>query len=151
MHIGNYIELLHKSEEDLAKAYHMVGKEHGDEPDVYEQCELQASWSEEVVDALTPFIARYSEKKDNEPDRLMSSLFDKPRMGSLGLLRDLHDLWLMANETQLCCVVLRQAADGLRDKELKELCTGTEKIAQRQLSWLMTRMKSAAPQTLIVG
>jgi hypothetical protein len=151
MHIGNYLALVHKSEEDLAEAYQMVSKHHIKEPDVYEQCQLQASWSESLVEKLKPFVERYSEEKNNEPDRLMRSLFHKPRNGSLGLLRDLHDLWLMANETELCSVILRQAALGLHDKELTELCNEIEKTAKRQLTWLLTRMKSAAPQTLIAA
>lgn len=151
MHVGNYLELLHKSENDLAKAYHMVAKHHGDEPDVFALCKLQASWSEQIVEALLPFVTKYKEEKNREPDRMMNALFDQPRMGSLALLRDLHDLWLMANEAQLCCIILRQAADGLRDKELTMLCNRIEHTSKRQTSWLLTRMKAAAPQTLIVA
>src|SRR5689334_11298383 len=99
MHIGNYLALVHKSEEDLATAYHKVTKHHMKEPDIYEQCELQASWSEDLVTKLKPFVERYSEEKNDEPDRLMSALFHNPRKGSLALLRDLHDIWLMVNET----------------------------------------------------
>jgi hypothetical protein len=151
MHIGNYLALVHNSEEDLAKAYHMVSKHHGKEPDVYEQCQLQALWSENIVEELKPFVERYSEEKSKEPDRLMNALFHKPRSGSLGLLRDLHDLWLMARETELCSVILRQASVGLHDTELTELCNQIEMTAKRQLAWLLTRMKSAAPQTLIAA
>ena len=151
MHIGNYIELVHKSEEDLAKGYRMIAKEHGAEPDVKELCMLQASWSEHLVAELKPFVKKYSEERNKEPDRLMNTLFEKTRTGSLALLRDLHDLWLLVSETQLCCVILRQAADGLRDKDLTTLCNKIEKTSKRQLSWLLTRMKAAAPQTLIVA
>lgn len=151
MHVGNYLALVHKSEQDLAKAFRMVADEHGDEPDVEEICKMLASWSDQLVGDLQPFVARYSEERDKEPDRLMNTLFQKPRKGGLALLRDLHDIWLIASETQLCCVILRQAADGLRDKELTSVCDKIEKTAKRQLSWLLTRMKSAAPQTLIVA
>lgn len=151
MHIGNYIEMVHKSEKDLAEALHMVAKEHGDEPDVKEMCELLASWSEELVQRIKPFAAKYGEEKNNEPDRLMRSLFTKPRTGSMGLLRDLQDLWLMASEGEVSCIILRQAASALHDKELIEVCNETEKKSKRQAAWLLTRMKSAAPQTLIVA
>ena len=151
MHIGNYLELVHKTEEDLIKAFRMVADEHGAEPDVYETCKLLASWSEPHVQELKPFVKKYSEERNKEPDRLMNTLFDKPRKGSLALLRDLHDVWLMASEAQLCCIVLRQAAVGLRDEPLTELCNKIEHTSKRQLSWLLTRMKAAAPQTLIVA
>jgi len=126
MHIGNYINLLHKSEDDLAKALQLVAKEHGDEPDVFEMCKLLAKWSEKIVDELKPFAQKYGEEKNKEPDRLMHDLFNKPRKRGIALLRDLHDLWLMANETEICAVILRQAADGLRDKGLAALCNKTE-------------------------
>jgi hypothetical protein len=151
MHIGNYIEMVHKSEKDLAEAFRMVAKEHGDEPDVEETCGLLASWCDELVQKIKPFVEKYGEEKNNEPDRLMRSLFTEPRKGSMGMLRDLQDLWLMASEGEVCCIILRQAASALRDKELIEFCNETEKKSKRQSSWLLTRMKSAAPQTLIVA
>ena len=151
MHIGNYLELLLKSEKDLVKAFKMVAKEHGDEPDVYETCQLLASWSENRIENLEPLVKKYGEERNNEPDKLTKTLFDKPRKGSLALLRDLHDLWLLANEASLCSIILRQAAQGLRDEELTEVCDNIQNLSKRQLSWLLTRMKSAAPQTLIVA
>ncbi len=151
MHIGNYLELLHKSEKDLVKAFKMVAKEHGDEPDVYQNCQLLASWSQQLVEDLQPFVERYGEERSKEPDRLTQDLFKETRTGSLALLRDLHDLWLLASEASLCCIILRQAADALRDKELRATCDEIERQAKRQLSWLLTRMKSSAPQTLIVA
>jgi hypothetical protein len=39
------------------------------------------------------------------------------------------------NETQVCAVILRQAADGLRDKALAALCNTIEQTAKRQLAW----------------
>lgn len=151
MHIGNYLELLHKSEQDLAKAFTMIAEAHGAEPDVYQTSKLLASWSEKLVEKIKPFANKYGEEKDKEPDRLMHTLFNKPRKGSLALLRDLHDLWLMAQEAQLSCIILRQAADGLKDEALHQCCDEVEKQSKRQSAWLLTRMKSAAPQTLIVG
>ena len=151
MHIGNYIELVHKSESDLSKAFLKVGAQHAVEPDILENCKLLAGWSGELVAKLEPFVKKYGEEKDKEPDRLMHDLFNKPRTGSLGLLRDLHDLWLMAQEGKVCSVLLRQAASALRDKELIAVCHEIEQYAERQAAWLLTRMKSAAPQTLVVG
>lgn len=151
MQIAHYIDMVHKSEQDMATALRKVAKEHGTEPDVLAICQLMASWSDEMVQDLHPFIKKYGEKRDTEPDRLMTTLFKKPRKGPLGLLRDLQDLYLMASEAEVSCVILRQAASGLHDKELIEVCNKIEKQSKRQSSWFLTRMKSAAPQTLIVA
>lgn len=151
MHIGNYINMMHKSGLDIAKAFRLVAKEHGDEPDIEETCQLLAEWADDLVQKIEPFTQKYSSEKNKEPDRLMRTLFKEPRKGSMGLLRDLQDLWLMASEAEVCCIILRQAASGLHDKDLIQVCNEIEKKAKRQSSWLLTRMKSAATQTLIVS
>ena len=151
MHIGRYIDLVHRTEIDLAEAFRKVSKGHGDEPDVYQTCQLLAKWSDQLAEALQPFAAKYKPEKDKEPDRLTQTLVKDTRDGGMALLRDLHDLYLVATEVQVCCTILKQGADALRDKELMTECMEVERQTKRQLEWLMTRMKSAAPQTLIVS
>jgi hypothetical protein len=151
MHIGNYIDMVHRSGMDISKAFHKVAKHHGHEPDVLEMCLLLAKWTDELVEKIKPFAEKYGEVKSKEPDRLLHTLFSKPRKGSMGLLRDLQDLWLMADEAQVSAVILRQAASGLHDKELIYVCNEIEATAKRQASWLLTRMKAAATQTLIAA
>jgi hypothetical protein len=151
MHIGRYIDLVYRTEQDLAKAFRKVGKAHGDEPDVYQTCQLLAQWSDKLVTEVESFVAKYKDEKDKEPDRLTQTLLKDTRKGGLALLRDLHDLYLVASEVQVCCIVLKQGADGLRDEELMTACEEVERQTKRQQGWLLTRMKAAAPQTLIVA
>jgi hypothetical protein len=151
MHIGNYLGLVHQSEKDLANAFRMVADRHGDEVDIYQTCLLLASWSDKHIEALTPLVEKYAEQKSDEPDRLKKAIFDKPRKGALALLRDLHDVYLLATEVNLCWIVLSQASAGLKDKELTESCAKLSGETRRQLSWLLTRVREAAPQTLIVA
>ncbi|MGE5520542.1 MAG: molybdopterin oxidoreductase [Candidatus Dadabacteria bacterium] len=151
MHIGNYLGLVHSSEKDLAKAFKLVATHHMAEPDIFQTCMKMSQWSENHVVNLQQFVERYSEEKNSEPDKLTRTLFDKPRKGSLGLLRDLHDLWLLANEVQLCWIVILQAAQALRDIELELACQKLDKQTSQQLEWLLTRIKQAAPQSLVVA
>lgn len=151
MHLGVYIGLVHDSEKDMAEALKMAADKHGDEPDIFHMCQLLASWSEEHVQGLKPFVERYSEKNENEGDRLMKSLFNKARTGSLGMLRDLHDLWLMGQEVRMSWKVVLQAAQLLRDKDLESACYKFQEQTNRQIAWLETRIKQAAPQTLVVA
>jgi hypothetical protein len=151
MHIGTYIKLVHQSQQDLAKAFLLVADKHGDEPDIKGTCTLCASWSQELVKKIEPFAWHYTEENDDEPDHLLGEFFKRNHKGSLALLRDLHDLWLMANEAEVSAILLRQAASALHDGALISLCDEIEKQAKRQLSWLLTRMKSAAPQVLIAA
>ncbi|GAB4020093.1 molybdopterin oxidoreductase [Spirosoma koreense] len=151
MHIGTYLELVYRGQQDLAKAFELVAKKHGDEPDIKEMCQLLACWSNSLAERIHPFTQQYRAEKDNEPDRLLSAFFGQHRTGSLALLRDLHDLWLMANEAEISAVLLRQAASALRDTALIGVCDELEEKASRQLAWLVTRLKSAAPQVLIAA
>src|SRR3954468_4808269 len=151
MHIGKYIDLVHRTEEDLVKAFKNVAKAHGDEVDVYQTCMLLASWSQALADDLERFVDKYKKEKDKDPDRLSNTLLKDTRKGGMALLRDLQDLYLIASEVEVCCTILKQGATGLRDGDLLSTCEEVERQTKRQLSWLLTRMKSAAPQTLIVA
>lgn len=151
MHIGRYIDLVYQTERNLATAFRKVSEAHGDEPDVYQSCQLLARWSDELGEEMEPFMASYKPENDKEPDRLTQTLLKDTRKGGMALLRDLHDLYLVATEVQICCTILKQAADGLRDKNLTAICEEVERQTKRQLKWLLTRMKAAAPQTLIVA
>jgi hypothetical protein len=47
-------------------------------------------------------------------------------------------------------IVLDQAARGLRDEQMQKLVERIDRQNQRQLDWLLTRIKRAAPQALTV-
>ena len=149
MRVSNYIQYVQRCEKELAKAFKVVAKHHILEPDVHGMCQLLASWSLDHVENLELMIERYGEEEDKEPDRLDYSILSM-RTGSLGLLRDLHDLWIMANEVKLCWIILLQSAKALRDTELKLACLQFGKQTKRQTEWLMTKIKTSTSQILTV-
>lgn len=151
MHIGTYIQLALQSEKDLAKAFHYVAESHKAEPDIFTTCNMLAGWSEQLNNELQPMTEKYGVEDNSEVDRLLHAFFDQKRKGALALLQDLQDLYLMANEANIAGVVLGQAAYGLRDEGLISLCENIEQQSKRQTAWLLTRIKSAAPQTLIAA
>ena len=69
----------------------------------------------------------------------------------MGLLRDMQDLYLMASACDTSWTMIGQAAQGLRDRELLEVVNSCEMETYNQMKWIRTRMKVAAPQTLIVA
>ena len=151
MLLAHYLGLVHRSEGELAEAYREVARRHADEPDVYETCELLAQQCDSHVGALKPFVHTYGETEQDEPQDLHRDLFDEPRDGSLGFLRDLHDLYLMASEADISWTVIGQAAQGARDQSLLEAVRECEANTATQLKWLKTRIKQSAPQTLLVA
>jgi hypothetical protein len=151
MHVAHYLGLLHRAQVDLADAFRQVRDAHAEEVDVFHTCEKLARECDAHAERLHPFAERYGEDAPDEPDRLYSELFRGTRTGGLGLLRDLHDLYLMACECDMAWTLVGQAAQGLRDRELFEVVTACEGETEMQLKWLRTRMKQAAPQALVVS
>jgi hypothetical protein len=100
---------------------------------------------------LQPFVDRYGEDADTEPERLHRALFEGSRKGPFGLLRDLHDLYLMTCEAEIAWTVVAQAAQGARDEELLGVVHDCEQQTATQRAWLRGRIKQAAPQTLVVA
>jgi hypothetical protein len=151
MQLAHYLGLLSRAQTELARAFREVGDAHRDEPDVFHTCERLASQCEKTGQELRPFAERYGQDADDEPERLRSELFNGIRSGPLALLRDLHDLYLMACESAISWTVIRQASQGARDPALLELATRGESMTDGHVAWITTRMKQAAPQALVVA
>jgi hypothetical protein len=151
MNLAHYLGLLHRGEEELARAFREVAEGHPDDQDVFHQCRRLARQSEGHAEKLAPFAQRYGEEADDEPERLHSTLFEGTRSGPLGLIRDLHDLYLMACEADMAWTLIGQAAQGARDTDLLEVVQTCEGETSIQMTWLKSRMKEAAPQTLVVA
>ena len=154
-HLATYVALLHRSEQTLIDAFRTVGQGHAKHPDVLFTCQALAQMSEEHVRRLKPIADRYGEQAAGndvqEPERLHADGLAEVRSGPVGLLRDLQDLHVLVTLVQTTWTVVYQAAQGLRDSELQQAAEGAKADTSRQLSWLNTRMKAAAPQALIVA
>jgi hypothetical protein len=151
MQLAHYLGLLQAAQERLAEAFREVGRGHADEADVFHMCNRLATQCDGHAEQLAPFGRRYGESADDEPDRLHSAIFQGPREGGLGLLRDLQDLYLMAAECDITWTVVGQAAQGVRDSELTRVVQTCERETAMQLQWIRSRMKEAAPQALVVA
>lgn len=152
MHLATYLGLLRRAEIDLADGFRQVAEGHFDEPDVYHLCKTLAMQCERHAERLRPFTDRYGEEVPEEPDRMRMDFFGNgTREGSLGLLRDLQDLYMMAHECDISWTMIGQAARGANDRELLETVDSCEPETGQQIRWLDTRMKQAAPQVLLVA
>ena len=150
-HMTTYVALAHASEQTLADSLRTVGQGHADHPDVLFTCQALALMSARHVAEMAPIAQRYGEDSDvQEPERLHADGLAQVREGGVGLLRDLQDLYLLATLVQTTWTVLLQGALALRDEQLVDVARRATSETSRQLSWLETRMKMAAPQTLIV-
>ncbi len=152
MYLATYLGLLCRAEKDLAYGFRLVAEGHSDEPDVYHLCKTLAIQCEGHTERLRPFAGRYGESVPEEPDRLRQDFFgDGAREGGIGLLRDLQDLYMMAHECDVSWTMIGQAAKGHNDRELLRTVDSCEAETKRQIKWISTRMKQAAPQVLLVA
>jgi hypothetical protein len=151
-HLATYVGLADHSEQTLADSFRAVAEGHAHVADVFHTCRLLAGWSDAHRKALAPAVERYGEDTGvDEPERLHAAGLAQAREGEVGLLRDLQDLHVLASLVQTTWTVIAQGAQGLRDRELLEIAQGCRAETTRQISWLDTRMKVAAPQALIVA
>lgn len=151
MHLATYIGLLEEGEKTLAASFRQVAHGHPQEADAFHTCLRLAGQCDAHVEALGPLVDRYGEDKDTEPERLHADGLSETRSGGLGLLRDLHDLYMLANYLDIAWTMVGQAGKGARDKEVIEVVGRCEAQTGAQITWLTTRMKSAAPQALLVA
>lgn len=152
MKLPVYLTLLAESESTLARSYREVAEAHSDEPDIHFLCQTLASQCENHRTQLDGVIERIGRApSDDEPERLHADAIEEARTGPLGVLRDLQDLYLLATLTDSTWTVVKQAAQALMDQELLTVIEDCQKETSVQLRWLITRIKQAAPQTLIAA
>jgi hypothetical protein len=151
MHLATYIGLLDEGEKAVAESFRQVAEGHADDADVHHLCQRLAVQCDRHREQLAPVVKRYGEKREKEPERLHAEGLTTTRSGGVGLLRDLHDLYMLVSYLDIAWTVVGQAAKAARDKELIEIVAHCEGETSTQLKWLTTRMKEAAPQALIAA
>ena len=151
MHLATYLGLLENGERTLADSYRQVADGHADEADIHHTCHNLAKQCDQHVELLGPLVERYGEDRDNEPKRLHAEGLSKTRTGGLGLLRDLHDLYMLASYLDIAWTMVGQAGQGARNQEVIDVVAQCDGQITTQLAFLKTRMKQAAPQALLVA
>ena len=67
------------------------------------------------------------------------------------LLRDLRQLYLMAEEVNIHWLALGQVAQALPDHDLLDQVSVLHQQTLTQLKWLKTRIRETCPQVLLVS
>lgn len=151
MHLATYLGLLETGERTLGDSYREAAHGHAEEADVFHTCLKLADQCDAHAEALGPLVERYGEHPAGEPERLHAEGLSETRSGSLGLLRDLHDLYLLAAYLDIAWTLVGQAAKGARDEEAVGVVDKCAHETELQMKFLKTRMKQAAPQALLVA
>jgi hypothetical protein len=142
MKIGPLLAHLRELENGLAEELRAAADRHRDEHDVYHQCHTFAVTSGKRVQKLEPVLSRYGGEPQWE---------SAVREGGDQLLPDLRALYLREHEVAITWVMASQAAKAARDQELLTLASECQPEVEVQAKWFTTRIKTGAPQTLVVG
>ena len=142
MKVGQLLAHLAELEAALAAELRAAAERHRDDHDVYHQCHTFAVTADKRVQALGPLEQRYEGKP------IWSTAVGA---GSSDLLEDLRMLYLRSQESAITWVMAAQAAKAARDKELLSLATDSQTETELQAKWFTTRIKTGAPQALVVG
>jgi hypothetical protein len=142
MKIGAVLAHLHELETHFAAELRAAAERHRDDHDVYHQCHTFAVTADKRVQKLEPLAKRY---------RGQAEWKTAVGEGSEELLEDLRVLHLRAQENAITWVMVSQAAKAARDQELLTLATECHSQTEVQAKWFTTRIKTGAPQALVVA
>jgi hypothetical protein len=151
VHLAHYLALLHQAQCRLADAFDAVADEHAEETELVHTGRKLAQECRTHAERLLPAAQRYGEDAGDAPDDLHSDLFHGPRPGAFGVLRDLHDLYLMTAECDVVWTLVGQGAQGARDEDLLATVTACERETVIQMKWCQTQLRQRAPQVLVVA
>ncbi|WP_431780517.1 hypothetical protein [Streptomyces chumphonensis] len=158
--IGQLLDELHAAETDLAREYRRVSERQAADHGTHYPCRTLAAPCDEHAATVRELAGRYEEDL-GEPrhvealdsalgalrHRTAERLGGRPESGLL-LLHDLRHLFLLTQSVHVHWVLLGQAAGAVRDREMLADVTRLHQQTLAQAKWLMTRLKSAAPQVL---
>lgn len=151
MQIAAYVGLTIESEAVLQAAYVNVSTHHKRDAGIHDGCRRAVHFSELRLNAAKDLRKKFSATSSHDPKLLSNALFHGLRVGGLGLVRDLHDLSLLANQSLLYWTGLSQACKALHDEAAVTICQECIDALQLQTSWLKTELKDAAPQALTIS
>ena len=152
MHLGHYLVLLHRSQLQLGAAFRTVAHSHADEHDVRSMCERLAAQCD--APRRTPEAIRRSLRRGRattNPTASTAISSRGPATARSALLRDLHDLYLMACECDIVWTRRRTGGAGRPRSRAAGDRAGCESETTMQTKWARGRMKEAAPQALVVA
>jgi hypothetical protein len=162
MKLDTAIDDAQSAETELARELRKIGERHAVEHDLYHLSHTLARQCRQHLEQLRPFAARYG-AADVETDvaetpvllermrHKASEMLGRSEATGMLLLRDLRNLYLQAQEAEIAWVILAQAAQAARDRDLLTVVTEIHEDAETRGKWLRTRIKDASPQILVAG
>lgn len=148
-HVPDHLGMLVDANEQFITACTTVMGHHIEETEVHYVLSLLSGFSRQAIEMLEPFRTKYGRRDSSEPKLLRKDLFGASHVGSLGLLRDMQNLFLLATEIEILQTTILKTSLALRDRDLLQTCRHLQGQNKRQLAWLNTQIIHRAPHTLV--
>jgi hypothetical protein len=149
--VAAYLGVLRGSLRELANGLIVVAERHEKNYELWGTATILAGWIREDDATLEPFVQRYGDRSSDQPEKIRAALLGGVRGGLLGLLSDLTDLSLLAEQVDMAWTVVFQGAKELQDAELLEAAGAGRNHAERTIRWIRTQVDHTAPEALAVG
>jgi hypothetical protein len=148
-HVADYLSLLLSANIEFEHACDTVSGHHAKHLEIVAGLKTLRSYSEKNEAILKPFLEKYGQQPPVKPEALRSVLFER-RPGEFGIIRDLHDLYLMASNAFMAATIVHHAAEGLHDAELLSAVTVIVERARTQSQWAKTHLQHQSSHALVV-
>jgi HPP family len=149
--VAAYLGVLRPSLRELASALILVAERHERNYEIWGTATVLAGWIHEDDTSLDPFVERYGIHESDQPHKIRAALLGGVRGGLHGLLADLTDLSVLAEQVEMAWDVVYQGAKELEDEGLLEATGPARGHAERAIRWIRTQVHHTAPEALAVG
>jgi hypothetical protein len=161
--VGKVLKQLYDAEAELADEFRKVRERHAVEHDVFHIANRLSRQCQDHMDEIRAHAARYDAQlaPTEDPDTLdnlmgfvrrkNAELLGRREEVGMLLLRDLRQLYLLAQEVAIDWVLVGQCAQAARDRDLLELTTHLHEETVTQIKWIKTKLKQSSPQVLVAG
>jgi hypothetical protein len=139
MSVNSLLQSLYWLETILKEAFIKTAEYHKTVPDIYYDCQANASESDDKFKQLRIMTEKYPVEDESGTENYLSTPIGVHETG-LNLLSDLQYMWLLARNIELHTQILLQSATALNDPLLENTCLKIDSITARQSEWLLTRI-----------
>jgi hypothetical protein len=149
--VAAHLGVVKGSLDALSEGLILVAERHERNHEIHGIATVLAGWMREDVDRLAPFVERYGIKDSDQPRKLRAAVLGGVRGGLAGLLADLTDLSILAEQVDMAWLIVFQGAKELEDKPLMTTSGVGRDHAERVIRWIRTQVDHTAPEALAVG
>ncbi|MFC4563050.1 hypothetical protein ACFO4E_14390 [Nocardiopsis mangrovi] len=151
VYLDHYLAVLSRIETGLGKALVAVGRHHPADAGVAHVCARMARECDDHARSIDAFARRHLRDASGGVEHAGAAAFAGPHGGGIGLLRDLHALYLLAADCEISWTIADRAAQAAGDAELAEVVARCRAETSGQVAWLRARIREVAGAAVAGG